>query len=115
MLSLTVDDYVKSSSVVPDLMKIDIEGGEALAVFGMLDTLNRKRSILILEFHPLQISNYNIKPEQIIKTILDIGYKAWAVCEYRAEIHKDGGPKLLPLKINEISSERPTMLFFEPK
>ncbi|MGH2582632.1 MAG: FkbM family methyltransferase [Anaerolineales bacterium] len=50
--SITLDDFVfKQENPKPDLIKIDIEGGEALALLGMRRVIQDCRSILFVELH----------------------------------------------------------------
>ena len=113
--SITVDDYVKTNSLSPDLIKVDIEGAEALAVHGMLKTLLEKKPRIILEVHPLQMSAFASRTDHTINMILEVGYEAQIIQDYRAAPDSIDRPKLTPLKIDELSKERPTMLFIQPK
>ncbi|HEV8308089.1 MAG TPA: FkbM family methyltransferase [Methylomirabilota bacterium] len=48
----SLDDLIETQALrPPDVIKLDIEGGEVSAVKGMLNTLLRHRPILILELH----------------------------------------------------------------
>lgn len=49
---ISLDEYVyKRGNPSPDVVKIDIEGGEALALSGMLRVLNEAKPIIFLEIH----------------------------------------------------------------
>ena len=52
ILTITIDDYCRITSLFPDLVKMDIEGAEALAIPGMAQTLREGRPTLLLEVHP---------------------------------------------------------------
>jgi FkbM family methyltransferase len=47
----TADDYVASGAPVPDFMKIDVEGAEALVLRGACGVLRNHRPIVLLEIH----------------------------------------------------------------
>jgi FkbM family methyltransferase len=47
----TAADYVASGAPVPDLMKIDVEGAEALVLRGACGMLRNHRPIVLLEIH----------------------------------------------------------------
>ena len=49
---MAIDDFIyKSGNPVPDLLKIDIEGGEILALPGMSRLLQENHPILLVELH----------------------------------------------------------------
>ena len=53
---VAIDDYIKSQgSVVPDFVKIDIEGAEFKALKGMSNTLNGRHPHVIVETHSRDI------------------------------------------------------------
>jgi FkbM family methyltransferase len=67
-----------------DVIKMDIEGHEPVALGGMLATLTRFRPALILEFHPLAIrANAGTEPAAFLDALADLGYRP-------AVIHLDG-------------------------
>ncbi|MEX2143649.1 MAG: FkbM family methyltransferase [Anaerolineales bacterium] len=50
--AICLDDFVyKDKHSPPDLVKMDIEGGEVLALAGMKKMLNEKRPLLFIELH----------------------------------------------------------------
>jgi FkbM family methyltransferase len=50
--AVTLDDFIfTEENPVPDVIKMDIEGGEKLAVKGMVRTLSEYRPILLIELH----------------------------------------------------------------
>ena len=51
VVTLTLDDFVLSSGLVPDVIKIDIEGSEHLFLFGSQNTIEKHKPVLYLEFH----------------------------------------------------------------
>ena len=60
-----------------DLIKIDIEGAEALALAGMSAGLRRGRyRRLLLELHPVQLAEHGTNPAAIIEGLLEMGYRA---------------------------------------
>lgn len=76
---LALDDFYKEGAVhIPDIIKIDIEGGEVLALPGMIELLREHRPILMVELHGeeasrvvwdlLILENYRI-------CMMDPGYK----------------------------------------
>jgi FkbM family methyltransferase len=50
--TVSVDGFLSDQKLVPDLIKIDVEGGEILVLEGCRETLSRARPVLILAVHP---------------------------------------------------------------
>lgn len=49
---ISIDDFIyKSGNPAPDILKIDIEGGEVLALPGMSRMLHEKRPVVMIELH----------------------------------------------------------------
>jgi precorrin-6B methylase 2 len=66
---LAIDDYLaERPGLVPDFVKIDIEGGELLGVEGMKTLLSRHRPHLIIETHGLEVE------QQCIEALKGHGY-----------------------------------------
>lgn len=52
--AISIDDFVyKDKKPEPDLIKLDIEGGEVLALQGMQRLLKEKRPLLLIELHSI--------------------------------------------------------------
>lgn len=53
--AISIDDFVyKDKKPAPDLIKLDIEGGEVLALQGMQKLLKEKRPLLLIELHSIE-------------------------------------------------------------
>lgn len=58
-----------------DVMKMDIEGHEPIALRGMGDTLTRFRPVLLAEFHPLAIrANSGVEPAELLESLSHFDY-----------------------------------------
>lgn len=92
--AVALDDFVyRQGGPPPDLVKIDIEGGEGLALAGMAHLLKEERPLLFIEVHgqeaakavwaALTDNNYRLHhmkrgyPE--IRKIEDLGWKSYVV------------------------------------
>jgi FkbM family methyltransferase len=61
-----------------DLLKMDIEGGEALALRGMRDGLAAQRyTRILLELHPTMLGEHDSSVGEIVSLMLDAGYRGW--------------------------------------
>ena len=57
-----LDDYVKKNSLIPDVIKIDVEGAEFNVLDGAIKILKECRPKIIISLHPehLRLLNRNI-------------------------------------------------------
>jgi FkbM family methyltransferase len=63
-----------------DLMKMDIEGGEAFAVKGLTKSLATHRiKRLLLELHPVQIAEHRSTVSDIVGALQKAGYIGWTI------------------------------------
>jgi len=69
--AVTLDEYMVEKSDRVDVMKIDVEGAEALAFEGAKNILAKNRNVKIfLEYFPLLIEKMGNSPEKFIKELL---------------------------------------------
>jgi len=74
-----------------DVMKMDCEGSELLALNGMDKALRDNWDIkIVMEFFPLLLEKMGSKPEDLVKKILDYGFKIYIIPH-----DYDGGEELL--------------------
>jgi FkbM family methyltransferase len=66
--TLAIDDFVEFTGLVPNLLKLDIEGAEFDAVMGMLNTIENHKPHLILETQP--------NDTRCLDLLIDKGYRA---------------------------------------
>jgi FkbM family methyltransferase len=63
-----------------DLLKMDIEGAEDVALAGMADGLRARRyARLLIELHPTFLAARSVRPESVIDRLLAAGYRAWEI------------------------------------
>ena len=51
----TIDDFSVESGVVPEIIKIDVEGAELLVLNGAVEVLTKHSPVIFLSVHPRQI------------------------------------------------------------
>lgn len=85
-----LDDLLDDAGVDRvDLLKMDIEGAEALAIRGMSAGLRRGRyRRILLELHPRQIGELGEKVEAIYRTLAEAGYVAYSLHQDRRAGYK---------------------------
>ncbi len=90
--SMTLDDYCKITGVVPDVVKIDVEGSEKLVLEGMTETLNSPRlKTIFLEVHPTLIPDS--KSEEVLSYISEL-MKDNSFTTYKFSSRRDKNSKL---------------------
>lgn len=80
-----IDELLKDESRI-DLVKVDIEGHEPVALQGMRKTLHKYRPIVISEFHPKLIREVaKQEPQEYLDTLVSMGYRL-SVIELTANV-----------------------------
>lgn len=73
--SITIDDYISKHNIIPNFIKIDIEGAEAKALNGMTNLLKQDKLTLLLEIHVNHLKRYfDTDYKYIIKTLSGHGF-----------------------------------------
>ena len=77
----TVDDIVKRHNMDRvDLIKMDIQGSEGLAIQGMTETLRRNPHVMILmEFWASGLESLGTAPDKVLATICELGFTIYHI------------------------------------
>lgn len=76
MRSISIDEYCERQGVKPTLIKLDIEGGEIVALAGMRGVCTKHRPVIIIEFHLRKLKqDWKADPENVVKMLRDYGYR----------------------------------------
>ncbi len=59
--SKSVDQFVRGLQVIPDIMKIDVEGNEYAVIKGAMNVISRHRPIIVIELFTKQLSPTDFK------------------------------------------------------
>lgn len=51
--TMTLDSFVQNEKLIPDLIKIDVEGAEHLVIQGAVKTLRKYHPVLLMELHSI--------------------------------------------------------------
>jgi FkbM family methyltransferase len=86
----SLDDVLDESGLdTVDLVKMDIEGAEFLALAGMSAGLRRGRyHRILLELHPAALAEYGTNPGAIIEGLLEMGYRGWVIAHSAADLRR---------------------------
>lgn len=109
-VSLALDDYCERRSVTPDLIKVDIEGAEALALRGMERLLRDRRPTLLLEVHPVELRSHGESARRVVESLIGRGYGVRPV-----EDHRSAAGNALLADATSLPEDRPTMLLCVPR
>lgn len=105
--SITLDDFLKSNGVSPDLIKVHVEGAEMNVLMGMRETLRDCKPILFLEIHPTNLHYFNTSTSEILSLLIENNYKLFEIEGMRNQ--QSMGP-LKPL-LKDSMIEGNTMLY----
>jgi len=84
--TVSLDEYCDVNAVERvDVVKMDIEGGEALAIEGMGEGIRRKRyRRVLLELHSAALRRLGVAPEDLLRRFLDNGYRCFRIRNARS-------------------------------
>jgi len=71
----TLDQFFAQNGLLPDLMKIDVEGYEISVLKGAQKIISRKKCPILCELHPGYWEAMNLHAEDFIQITEDLGYR----------------------------------------
>lgn len=81
-----------------DLVKIDIEGGEADAIRGMTAGLNARRyRYVLLECHPAELAGLGATVDQCLEPFRRAGYRGWHI-DHSLAMHRRAAVSAIPTR-----------------
>lgn len=75
--TISLDEYVKETGAVPDVVKIDAESAEYQILIGMHKILSEFKPIIIMEVGDLAVDNA-VKSSELVKFLLDRQYDVFS-------------------------------------
>jgi FkbM family methyltransferase len=83
----TIDDYVTATKCVPNIIMMDIEGAEVLAVKGAQATLSQFSPTIYVSLHPdIFIERFGVTQPELFDLMSKYGY-SWTFLHYDHECH----------------------------
>lgn len=70
-----LDDYVAEKGLIPDVIKLDVEGFEYEVVQGARQTLSRHRPLIFLELHPTMLPALGHSVADVLELLREHGYQ----------------------------------------
>lgn len=94
--SISLDDFFGQCDNPINLIKMDIEGGEGLAMEGMKILLEKNKDIKILtEFHTQELRRCGIEPNDFLNDLKQFGFSLYNINEQRKILEKTSNEELL--------------------
>ena len=82
--SIKFDELSEKNNIKPDIVKLDVHGGEGKVLFGMKDALRERITHLYLELHPNELLvDYSIK--DILDLLIASGFELFEINRFRRE------------------------------
>jgi FkbM family methyltransferase len=104
----TLDTYCALANVVPDLIKIDVEGYQAKAILGAMETIRRHRPAIVIELHdPDKLARFGITNASTVQPLFDLGYRA-----YWCGNHRDRDARFERVQAMEARHEKLSIMVF---
>jgi len=72
---ISLDDFCSKNNIIPDVIKIDVEGAEIKVLHGAKNILSKYRPTIILSVHPRQLRIMGESVEGLKKVIESLRYK----------------------------------------
>ena len=83
--SMILDEFLKSKGIVPDVIKVDVEGAEMNVLMGMRQTLRSYKPILFLEIHPSNLHYFSTSTSAILSLLIENDYKVFEIESMRSQ------------------------------
>ncbi|MGC1708711.1 MAG: FkbM family methyltransferase [Nitrosotalea sp.] len=108
---ITLDSYLLQHKIEPDVIKMDIQGSEFLALQGMEKTIkSSNKLVLFTEFWPHGIIHNKGSPEEFLNTLSDNGFEIYDINQKEKKIEKKSNKQLIENNLDPKNPEAQTDL-----
>jgi FkbM family methyltransferase len=83
--TVTLDGYFGERGIVPDIIKIDVEGAEMDVLRGASSLLKQARPLLFLELHPTKLAGFSSSVPEIVEYLGQAGYSFYKTSYFRLD------------------------------
>jgi FkbM family methyltransferase len=77
----SIDEFVKEQGIIPDILKIDVEGFEEKVLLGGKEFLKKHTPLIFLELHPHLLKNQRSSHEAIIAFLKNLGFNLFSLSQ----------------------------------
>jgi FkbM family methyltransferase len=81
--TISLDTYFSDRPILPDLIKMDVDGAEMLALRGMGRLLAQPDLQMLLEIHSHHLPNFGTNADAVLKLVRDLGFKTYRLVNFR--------------------------------
>ncbi len=93
---VSIDSFCREHGLIPEVIKIDVEGAEIDVLKGARDTLETKKPIIFLSAHPRILEFMNRSASELMDLIDTLGYDTYNASGERVESNKHNEYILMP-------------------
>jgi FkbM family methyltransferase len=86
--AVSLDDFFLAQGVVPDVIKIDVQGAELQALQGAERLLRKHHPVLFLELHPQIIGRFGGTVGELHELLMRHGYRLRRIADHRGGEHR---------------------------
>jgi FkbM family methyltransferase len=83
--AISLDNFFRDKEVMPDLIKIDVEGAETKVLKGMKEIMKNNMPKLLIEVHPSHLLKMNSSKEEVLSILIKSGYEVLFIEELRKQ------------------------------
>jgi FkbM family methyltransferase len=96
--STSLDRFFEAHDCVPDVIKVDVEGAETLVLDGMKDLIAKRRPLLFIEVHPVELLSLGSCVREFLAVLGQAEYHVF-------EVSDDAGPAscVRPIEWHDLS------------
>jgi FkbM family methyltransferase len=73
--SISLDNFCKKNNIIPELIKVDIEGSEIKMLIGSKKIIKKYKPIIFLSYHPEHIKKLGYSKKRIFQILKELRYQ----------------------------------------
>lgn len=77
----TIDNLTKQYNMIPDFVKVDVEGAESFVLAGSIELASRKASRFLVEMHSSSEMSMTDNAKKVLQWCAENGFSAWYMKE----------------------------------